>query len=234
MNLRQAQMKAKLAGLEFAMGAPGAAQAPGTPGTPTAPAVAGEAPVAGASAPTAPTDDSDDEDDDTPPSGSAPPATPAKPAVKPTAKAPVKAPAKVAKGTPPPLQPRRTETPPDPAAVSNEYRQWHTVALRAVKAGMPTPRFAAVAIPAEDYAVLASELARSTTPDAVRAAFARAKQREATPVKRLSSLSGADARHQQQTHPASQAVEAARHTLSSRALALFDEAAREGYHHAQA
>jgi hypothetical protein len=274
LNLRQAQLDAKLAGLQFAIAAPGSAQAPGAPGASGASGASG-APATSGSPPT--------DDDEPPPSNK-----PAPPAKKAAPAQPVQT-AKTAKpqradascchvdgeacsddcDCPPECVCRQSGVEPEPetersvgpATVSDEYRRWRTVALRAVKAGKSLPHFTSSVIPLEDYALLARDLSRCVSADDVRGAFQRAKAREQAvprahagggmgpiplspspasvpatlartttrpPTPRGKVAPDVAARHRTPT-----GVQLAEHALAARALAIFDEVAREGYHAAQ-
>jgi hypothetical protein len=80
-----------------------------------------------------------------------------------------------------------------PEDIRADYRRWYTVASKAVKDGRPVPRFVTDVIPPEEYAQLAADLATCRTPEGVQAAFARARAREALPMRRLKPVGTVDA-----------------------------------------
>ncbi len=150
MALRKAQLDAKLAGLQFAVSAPIPEAMPTLPPEP---------PGGPATPPQKPGPAHEDE----------------KPTPQPKANVVAKTPdAKPAAKTPAPLQRHQAS----PAAISEDYRRWYTVAMRAVKRHQRVPAFTSSVLPPEDYALLASDLARCKTPDEVRSAFQRARERE--------------------------------------------------------
>lgn len=222
MNLRQAQMDARLKGLEFAMGAPGAAQDPATPpaagasgntapATPAAPAGSG-----GSSA--AASDDDDDADE---------PAA----AAKPTPKAPVK-----------PAQRAIAASSASADDIRAEWRAWYTRATRAAKAGQvgaALPSFERRAIPPDEYALCAADLAVTQSLDEVKAAFQRARARESQPSKlpalaSVATLTSEQAERLTRRQAQERAgVAHARDELALRARDLFEQVAREGYYAAQ-
>ncbi len=63
-------------------------------------------------------------------------------------------------------------------ALSEEWRRFRDVALRALKRGRLVPDFLSEILPPDDHAWVARRLARCTTPDAARVVFAAAQQRE--------------------------------------------------------
>ncbi len=238
MNLREAQQDAKLKELQFPIGAPGSAQQPGTPGA---------APASPASEATS---GGNGEDDDQNGASGAPPSAPAKSPIAPAKATPSATPAKAA--TPANRAIAGDDTPvPDPVSsedIRAEWRAWYTRATRAAKAGrvgVNLPAFERRAIPHEDYALCAADLAAADSLDAVKQAFQRAREREATPVKSLAksplppvqpvrALSEQELRALEGRQAHSRAgVHHARDELVIRAQRIFEDVAREGYHVAQ-
>ncbi|MBF6588948.1 MAG: phage portal protein [Ktedonobacterales bacterium] len=271
LELRKAQLDAQRAGLQFAAGIPGG----GTPGggTPGGGTSGGGTPGGGAPPPppapgtgggdtsggdTSGGDTSGGEENPPPKQRPQSPATKASPVTQQRAAgestAGLTGDCCHAAGEP---CPETCQCPPEcackaqepaPERVKDEYRRWYTVATRAAKSGKRpgSVRFVSTLIPAEDYALLASDLAHCAagSVDEVKATFARARARERVPVrphraaddqqpkpKPLRGVTDVETQRYM-TAPATTAVAHASDSLSLRARAIFDEAAREGYHYA--
>src|SRR5487761_1216155 len=230
MNLRQAQKDAQVKGLQFAIGAPGSAQTPGLP----AASAGGSAPP-----PTPPVQPVEKPAEPPAKADMTPPPAPGKTAT-PTVKASA---AKAAQPTTRPVD----VTPAIPEDIRAEWRAWYTRATRAAKAGAvgaSLPPFERRVIPPEDYALCAADLAEARNLADVKAAFTRAREREALPlhsvpagtpaVQPLRTLTPDEARALEARNAVHRAgVTHARDDLALRARDIFEQVAREGYHASQ-